>query len=117
MPEPVPPTKSTSPRFSITVFSSTSGSLRSSKRGMSSLMFRATMETSLRCLKMLTRKRPTLPTAIARFISSSRSNSVFCSSSISDQAMRATSPAFSGSPVRGLSTPLNFAQGGAPVER
>ncbi|MNE66123.1 hypothetical protein D3C80_1616560 [compost metagenome] len=84
---------------------------------MSSLMLRATMDTSLRCLKMLMRKRPTPAREIARFISSSRSNSSRCALSMIESATAATSPAFKGSWLRALSTPLNLAQGGAPVDR
>ncbi|MCY1489898.1 hypothetical protein D9M68_236380 [compost metagenome] len=80
-------------------------------------MLRATMDTSLRCLKMLMRKRPTPGTEVARFISSSRSNSAFCSLSMTLSAIRATSPGLSGSLPRARSTPLNLAQGGAPVDR
>ncbi len=80
-------------------------------------MLRATMDTSLRWRKMLMRNRPICGSEIARFISSSRSNSARCSASITDAAMAATSPARNGSADSGLSTPLNLAQGGAPVDR
>ncbi|MCY1441972.1 hypothetical protein D9M71_583130 [compost metagenome] len=80
-------------------------------------MLRATMDTSLRCLKMLIRKRPMLGSEMARFISSSRSKSTRCSASITSAAIFATSPGASGSLLSARSTPLNLAQGGAPVER
>ncbi|MCY1313266.1 hypothetical protein D9M70_637720 [compost metagenome] len=81
------------------------------------MMLRATMDTSLRCLKILIRKRPTPVREIARFISSSRSNSSRWVISITESAISATSPAFNGSWLSALSTPLNLAQGGAPVDR
>ncbi|MNQ44226.1 hypothetical protein D3C85_579740 [compost metagenome] len=117
LPEPVPPTKSTRPRFSMMVSSSTGGSFKSSKRGISVLMLRATRETSLRCLKMLTRKRPIWGREMARFISSSFSNCCFCSESMRSAAILATSPGSSGTSFKGRRAPLNLAQGGAPVER
>ncbi|MNZ45851.1 hypothetical protein D3C78_635150 [compost metagenome] len=54
---------------------------------------------------------------IARFISSSLSNSARCSASMIESAILATSPALSGSLLSGRSRPLNLAQGGAPVDR
>lgn len=117
MPELVAPTNRISPCLSMMVSSSTGGSFRSANRGISSLTLRMTIDTSLRCLKMLTRKRPMPVREIARFISRSRSNSRCCSASISEAAMAAVSPSLNGCSPNATSTPSIRALGGAPVER
>ena len=48
LPEPVPPTKITSPRFFMETFFSTSGSFRSSIFGITLLMMRMTRATAPR---------------------------------------------------------------------
>ena len=58
LPEPVAPTNSTSPRFSIMTSVSIDGSPSSSQSGMSVLMLRITSEILLRWRKIFTLNRP-----------------------------------------------------------
>jgi len=57
----------------------TGGNPKSLTLGKSVLMLRITIDTSPRCLKILTRNRPTPDSLIAKFSSSVFSNSLICS--------------------------------------
>ena len=117
LPEPVAPTNRTRPRLRMMSSVRISGRPRSYHCGISMTMKRATMLTSLRCRKMLTRKRPTLGTDTAKFISRSRANSSRWVSSINSLAISATSPGDRTSEEMVFSSPSNLAQGGAPVAK
>ena len=94
---PVEPTTRIKPRGSITRSLMMAGRRSASIEGISLLIARITMPTSPRCLNVLTRKRPASLTAIAMFISRSRSNAGTWPSSISEYAIFFTMPP--GSPV------------------
>ncbi len=116
-PEPVPPTKRIRPRLSMMTFFSTSGRPSCFRSGISVTIFRITMETSLRCLNILTRKRPTSGSDNARFISGLPLNSIFCLSDINSLARLSTQPGGAGSLPSAFMAPLNFAVGFAPVDK
>ncbi len=75
LPEPVPPTTSTSPRFFMITSFSTSGSPSFSKLGISAAMVRITMPTWRCCTKTLTRKRDRPGIEMAKLHSISLANS------------------------------------------
>jgi hypothetical protein len=80
LPEPVPPTRITNPRFDSTTSFRTGGSSSSSRVGILALMVRSTAPVYPCCTNALTRKRPIPGGAIAKLHSFVESNSLVCRS-------------------------------------
>ena len=85
LPEPVAPTKMTSPRFVIATSFSTCGRFRLSMLGRVIGMVRSTRPTWPCCTKALTRKRPMPCGDTAKLHSLVRSNSAACLSFITER--------------------------------
>ncbi len=111
-PEPVLPTSSTSPRFSITTLLSTSGRRSFSKFGISAAMVRRTMPTCPCCMKTLTLKRETPGTAMAKLLSISWANSSRWRGFIMASARRAVTTPVSFCCARGVICPWALMLGG-----
>jgi len=116
LPEPVPPTTSTSPRFVMITSFSTSGRPSFSKFGICAAMVRMTIPTWRCCTNTLTRKRESPAMEIAKLHSISFSNSARCSSFMSESASsRVTSPV-SRVCASGCMVPCAFMLGGKSWE-
>ncbi len=112
MPEPVPPTKITSPRLVIATSLSTGGSFRSSKFGMVVVMTRNTTPTCPCWTKALTRKRPMPAGLMAKLHSLEDSNSAACLSFMIARASIAVCWPVSGVCETGVILPSIFIAGG-----
>src|ERR1700690_367148 len=115
LPEPVPPTRITKPRFESTTSLSTGGNSSSSSVGIFALIVRRTAAVQPCWMKALTRNRPMPGGAIAKLHSLVESNSLVCRSFM----IARTKPALC-SAVRlrsdcGRSSPSTLIAGGKPA--
>src|SRR5512139_1230183 len=86
LPEPVAPTKITSPRLTMATSRRTGGRLSASIRGILVLIVRITMPTRPCCTKTLTRKRPISGGLMAKLDSLLASKSFHCRSFMIERA-------------------------------
>src|SRR5689334_21519306 len=115
LPEPVPPTKITSPRLVMATSLRTCGRFRSSNLGIVAVMVRSTMPTRPCWTKAFTRKRPTPEGEMAKLHSLVASNSAAC---LSVMIERASSCVWIGDRLccdTGVTLPSTFIAGGKPA--
>ena len=115
LPEPVPPTKMTKPRFFKAISFNTGGRFRLSNFGMLLVMARNTRAVAPRCTMALTRKRLVSGRLMAKLHSLVLENSSICLVVIIEKAISIHFSAVSGSSVRRVILPSTFMAGGKLV--
>ena len=115
LPEPVPPTKITSPRFLRAICFNTGGRLRLSKEGILLVMARSTNAVAPRCTMAFTRKRLVSGRLMAKLHSLVLVNSSICLGLMMLNAISMQRSAVSGSSVMGTILPSTFMAGGKLV--